>query len=276
MAFDFPTAPVVNQVYAPAGGPVFVWNGAVWLLADQSGGSAAIASPFKRTGFTANNTTFQFDVSTLYADIEVQGGGGGGGGNTGSSAAGNAAAGGGGGGGGYVKKLIEITSAVRAAAKVINVGVGGNAGGAGPGGTGGTSGYNDTINVLSAAGGTGGIAGAQGVGMIPRYGGTGGQATGGDYNVYGSAGGNGFGAGTSIIGSAGFAAAMAGAGGNSHLGGGGVGYAIAQTNAAQGFAGENGWGYGGGGGGGCSINAVGSNAVGGAGYQGVVIITEYR
>jgi len=34
MAFDFPASPIVGQQYAPAGGPVYQWNGTAWVVVE--------------------------------------------------------------------------------------------------------------------------------------------------------------------------------------------------------------------------------------------------
>jgi len=102
-----------------------------------------------------------------------------------------------------------------------------------------------------------GTAGAQGTsGHI--LGGDGGSATGGDINVNGSKGGN---ADTFDLGSY-----ISGRGANSLLGTGG---AEVTSNAAGNAA--SGYGSGGGGGWGSSGNPI----AGGAGSQGVILLTEY-
>jgi phage-related tail fiber protein len=47
MAFDFPSSPSVGQVYAPVGGPSYLWTGVAWLVQ----GTAYAQQPCKRDEF---------------------------------------------------------------------------------------------------------------------------------------------------------------------------------------------------------------------------------
>jgi hypothetical protein len=38
MAFDFPNTPTIGQLFVPAGGPVYTWNGHAWIAAPPSSG----------------------------------------------------------------------------------------------------------------------------------------------------------------------------------------------------------------------------------------------
>lgn len=60
MAFDFPASPVLNQTYAPAGGPTYVWNGVGWRA------NPSAASP-ERIVFDETLTAVRdkFDVNLL-------------------------------------------------------------------------------------------------------------------------------------------------------------------------------------------------------------------
>lgn len=267
MAYDFPASPVSGQIFQPvAGGPIWQYNGYAWSSVVQAAGFAAL----KRTVITNSTSAFQYDPQTKYADVEVVGGGGGGAGTSGSSSAGTARAGGGGGAGGYVKKVIQITDAVRAATKTINVGAGGTAAPS----AGGNSSYTDGISTLTANGGGAGTVGGVGSGVNFCPGGSGGASSGGDYSSNGSSGDNGIAAGSS----ANTANNASGSGGNGAAGpwgGAGAGAQVSQTTSGNAVNGGGGAGWGSGGGGGVMYNASGGNAAGGAGFQGVVIITEY-
>lgn len=208
---------------------------------------------------TAGTATYTPTAGMMSCLIEVIGGGGGGG-STGDST-GIALAAGGGGGGGYSRALktaaqVGASQNVRVGAAGIGVlAANGNAGGdsyvgaalAGSlcGAKGGAGGGFCGSGGLSA-GGAGG-AGASGVGDISASGSPGGQGFFGDATVY--------------MGS--------GHGGSSAFGGGGVG-----QPAVGPVAGIAGGAYGGGGGGAASY-ASATQAKGGDGRAGVVIITEY-
>jgi hypothetical protein len=190
--------------------------------------------------------------------VEVLGGGGGGGGCAGTAGS-QGAAGGGGGGGGYASKLIDVT-AISTAAVVVGEGGSGGSAGNNTGSTGETSSWDDGTNTVSAAGGVGG----SGSGALSgdRFGGAPGAAgsgSGGTVNADGSLGTWGF---VSVSANN----AVGGSGGPSRFGGGAKG----SSNAAGSASGP----YGGGGSGG-SINASGASKAGGAGSDGIVIVTEY-
>jgi hypothetical protein len=220
---------------------------------------------------TANTTTFQFDATTLSADIEVLGGGGGGGSTTGASGAGTCAASAGGGAGGYAKKLIAVNATVRAATKTIVIGAGGASGT-----DGGVSSYGDTVNSLSCNGGVAGIGGVWTSSTVYRLGGPGGSSSGGgEINVRGNQGGHAQYWGAGYI-TANASVGYSGAGANSPYGCGGLATGISSTTGAGFATGYVAEGYGAGGAGGIAWNNTASNAVGGAGSPGLVIITEYR
>lgn len=232
----------------------------------------SMSSPFKRTVFLGgiNTTSFQFDPTTQTADIEVQGAGGGGGTTTGSSGAGTCATASGGGAGGYTKKLITVTSAIRAATKTIITGATTAAATVGA-----DSSYTDGTNTLT---GSGGGAGA-GTGFTPvcvtQVGGSGNTGTGGDINVQGDHGGAGQAWGATYT-TTNVAMGFSGAGGSSPFGAGGRGAALSATTSSATINGIASASYGAGGGGGMAYNAAPSNAVGGTGGGGMIVITEYR
>jgi hypothetical protein len=182
-------------------------------------------------------------TGTKYIVVKVVGAGGGGGGNTTSGFTAT-----GGGGGGYSEK--RILAATLASSEVATVGTGG-IGGVGTGGNGGTGGTSSFGSHCQATGGSGGTASAQG--------GNGGVGSSGDFNAIGQ-GGAGGATSNSFTG---------GSGGSSVLGGG----APTTVPDANPRTGNDGGVYGGGGGG--AHSGDGSDTVGGAGAQGVVIVTTY-
>lgn len=189
-----------------------------------------------------------------YCVIECVGGGGGGGGAA-VSGAGVQNGSGGGGGGSYSRKLALATDI--GVLKTVTVGAGGAAGSYGnnPGGAGGTT----SVGTLCVAnGGTGGLGAASGANGT---GGLGGSVGTGDFTIPGGAGGSG-----GLATSSSVFPIITGLGGHSFYGQGAPG----QTASNDGVAGT---GYGAGGGGASDFNA--GNRPGGAGTEGVVIITEY-
>lgn len=171
-------------------------------------------------------------------------GGGGGGGNAGIS---GASAAGGGGGGGAVVETIEVGAL--GATETVTVGTGGA--GATTGGVNGSVGVTSSFGSLCSA--TGG-AGGDGVNIGGGGGVLGGVGSSGDMNVRGGAGGMGH------------DVQQGGMGGDTLVGGGGLG-------GDPGNAGGVGGTYGGGGGGGCRTS--GGNFNGGNGGAGIVIVEEF-
>ena len=166
--------------------------------------------------------------------------------------------GGGSGGGGYSRKRI-LRSAL-GATETVTVGTGGAAPTAGlnAGNAGNSSSFGSHC---SATGGTAGQAGAT-AGSVSVDGVVGGIGSGGDINAAGGA---------SVPGVGHFSSAFlfGGSGGDGPWGGGGA--ALGNSGGAAGGAGRA---YGGGGAGAVSYNSAGAFA-GGAGANGVVIVTEY-
>ena len=214
----------------------------------------------KRQVFTMTGV-YTPTAGMIYADIEVLSGGGGSGGCLGT-APGEFAASGSGGAGGYAKGL--FTAAAIGVSQVITVGAAGAAGASG-GNVGGTGGTTSVGALISATGGVGGGAGITGGGNFAVVaGGAGGVGTGGDFQTIGTPGGSGW---ANFTGpSVGFSFS----GGSTFFGGGaptgsfpaGPISPIAATS------------YGGGATGGF-LTASMASIPGAAGFQGIVIITEY-
>ncbi|MCX4763252.1 hypothetical protein OG562_20220 [Streptomyces sp. NBC_01275] len=189
--------------------------------------------------------------------VQVQAGGGAGGGCV-ASPLNEACSGGGGAGGAYGESWITANSLTPSV--TVTVGTGG-AGGTGTGGSGTQSSFGSYV---SATGGPGGGSNGTGPGSAGISGATGAsQVIAADLAINGSGGAAGM-----RMASIG---AFAGAGGNSHLGGGGRGVAAA-GNLVTGTPAA---GYGGGGGGACSGINDNAAANGGSGADGVVIVTAF-
>ncbi len=222
---------------------------------------------FKKSGtpilVTGNAPTVQIFTSSgtytkpaglVAAIVEVCGGGGGGGGGAATGDP-RSWASGGGGGASTVRRLLASSIG---ATETVTVGAGGAAGAStgGAGGAGGTSSFGALVDAPGGGGGAGAVSAS-----TSYTGGAGGAAgSAGDVFFRGSSGGASVA--VAVVGSC-----SSGMGGSSRYGGGGL--ALAQTAGA---AGNDGLQYGGGGSGACG-GAAGQ--LGGAGFKGVVIVTEY-
>lgn len=242
-------ATVPTRLGIGAAGTVLGSNGTI------PGWVAGVGSVHKQK-FTATGT-YTPNAKMLYAMLECVGGGGGGGGVAGD---GNSIAGGGGGSGGYSRTLATATDI--GASKAVTIGAAGAGGTAGA--NNGTAGGATSVGTLCVAnGGLGGM----GQGSLPLVadGVLGGAAgTGDDVAATGAPGG------TGMYSDGGFSRGISGAGGSSYFGGGGR-PRIASSATNAGYAATA---YGGGGGG-AVTHGVSSNAAGGAGFAGYVVITEY-
>ena len=189
--------------------------------------------------FTSNGT-FTIPAGVTALKITVIGGGGGGGSTSGSPIGGSAS------GGAAISYLTGLTPGGTLA---VTVGAGGTGGGSyNTGGTGGTSSVasgTQTISTISATGGQSARGSNQGA-WIPAT--VTGIGSGGTINIAGSYG-------TSALGDFGQGFYWGGTGGDSILGGGGLG-----NNNGVGFAGGN---YGGGAGGSATGAYVGASGAGG-------------
>lgn len=216
------------------------WRGDGTWAAPTVSSTAATIQVFTSTG--AN--TYTKPANVVYVVVEVQGGGGNGGSDNGS------ANGAGGGGGGYARKLIPVAQLTGTMTATV-----------------GAAATNSTFVYNSGATTITGNGGATASGITP---GAGGSASNGDINLPGQDGFYGF----AVVATSSSANNLSGAGGNSQMGkGGGMVRNTSATAVANGNAGIL---YGGGGSGSVSAND-GSPSVGtgGAGAQGIIVVTEY-
>lgn len=220
------------------------------LYFKKSGTPIALTGNAPTVQIFTSSGTYTKPAGLVAAIVEVCGGGGGGGGVASSSGLG---AGGGGGGASTMRRLLASAIGATETVTIGAAGAGGDATG-GDGGAGGTSSFGSLVD----APGGGGGGGATGVGH--DLGGLGGvPGTNGDVFFEGADG-----AGNVYVSST---LGIAGGGGPSRFGGGGRG-----RNSNSAGVGDAGGQFGGGGGGSYS---TGSAHVGGAGFKGVVIVTEY-
>ncbi|CAB4169033.1 hypothetical protein UFOVP1413_3 [uncultured Caudovirales phage] len=243
---------VAGTVASTAGGFVFPDSTTQTTAATATGGNVVILT------FTASGV-YTPNANMVTCIIECVAGGGGGGGLTGDVGWISESAGGG--SGGYARKL--ATAVDIGASKTVTIGAGGAGGTAGN--TDGTAGSDTSVGALCIAkGGSGGQytdAGVQiGVGGLGGVSGTGALAP------TGTPGGSGY-----VLNST--AGTARGAAGGSSYFGGGAGQAVRSATGVT--TGLTATAYGGGGGGAASLDTA-STAAGGAGFAGVVIITEYR
>ena len=210
---------------------------------------------FNQEVFTANgvwnNTN---DVRTIMVEM-VGGGAGGGASNSSAGQAGNTG-GAGGGSGAYVREILDVTGIVSGTVTIGTGGTGGDFNGSGVGGNGTATTF--SLTTASAGGGFGGSSSGT---VVPDPGNAGVASGGGPTAllVDGEPGNPGSRANTNIL---------SGAGGSSYFGGAGKGQAFIDT-------GGSGTTFGGGGGGGTTDGAAPNERAGGAGADGVVIITEF-
>lgn len=233
-------------------GNVLTSNGTTWA---STAPAASGVVTVKKQVFTSGGT-YTPSTGMLYCIIECQGGGAGGGGAAGSS--GNFIAGGGGGGGSYAR--LVATAATVGASQTVTIGASAN--GATAGNNAGTAGNDTSVGTICI--GKGGSAGSGSSGTLGGAGGAGGTAGTGDATTVGGAGSRGAGA------SIGTVFLIGGQGGSSVFGSATPG-TTGTAAAATGIAGGN---YGSGGSGG-SVQSSNTNAGGGAGAQGIVVITEF-
>jgi len=198
-----------------------------------------------------------------YAMVECVGAGGGAGGAS-ASISNTVTCGGGGGAGGYCRKL--FTAAQIGAGQVVLIGVGGIGGAGAASGLSGTS--TQFGSLLTANGGSPGSGGAVG-GICVSGGGFGGAASGGDFNFQGQSGQTSLGWVNDFFS---LCVGYGGAGGNSIYGSGGESIVGTNNSNSTGYTGHN---YGSGGSGAICMNGSAGDQTGGAGSNGIVIVTEF-
>lgn len=228
-------------------------NGFVSLSGGGTGPSIknVVTQTFTNTG------TYTPTANMIKCIVEVVGGGGGGGGSSTTNGA-QISCSGAGGGGGYARGI--FSSATIGVNQAVTIGAAGAAGAAGAG-NGGTGGTTSVGALISATGGLGGL-GSNPTAANANAGGFGGTGAGGDFQCSGSPGTTGAG-----FSSGGVQSGIGGTGGSTFFGGG----APNSVNTAVGYPGQS---YGGGGGG--AINGFSqTQQSGGAGFKGIVVITEY-
>lgn len=116
--FDFPNSPSVGQVYQPAGGPSWVWDGTVWK-SYQTQGEMQIARTFIPGGAAVVNYTYTKPANLRTLEFEGSAPGGSGSGAA-ATAASTFSGGSGGGSGAWGKRL--FTAAELAASVAISIG----------------------------------------------------------------------------------------------------------------------------------------------------------
>lgn len=235
-------------------------------------GTLGATGNFHKITYVTASGTFNYDAETKLAEIILIGGGGSGSG-CGSNGTSQAGATGGGGGGGTVYKLIS-----NPASASITIGAGGalsSSSGGLPvaGNNGGHSTYTASGISLTAGGGAGAPATFASQNAVVGNGGAGGSAGGGDRNIPGENGKGSLSLGLSAVGG-GVAVGIAGDGGSSPYGVGGMAPKISSNAAAQGI-GNYGLGFGSGSSGSVRMLIVG-NSFSNAGAPGICIIREYK
>ena len=254
-AFQVASTGISNSGY------VLTSNGSSSLPSFQESANQSFETNIQVFTYTGSSQTYTPTSGMKYCIIECVGGGGGGGGAL-TTTNSYDSVGGGGGGGGYAR--VNASASSIGASQTVNVGAGG-AGGIG--GNNGTSGGNTTVgSLITGGGGTGGVYASQINGPQVIASSAGGSGT-GTFAVTGGTGIQGITV-SAVNGSRG------GSGGESFFGGGGAGGALGGGIGTSG--GSAGTGYGDGGGGALVyISGATGSANGGAGSNGVVIITEY-
>ncbi len=244
--------PIAYSVAQGGTGLTTIGNSKV-LASNSSGTLAARAFSVVRQIFTSTGT-YTPTSGMLFCDVIVIGSGGAGGGCpiTGAS---QVSCGGGAGAGEYAQGIFSAASVGASKAVTINA-----SGTVNSGATGGNGGTNSLGVLITAGGGSGGVAGTAGA-VSAGSGGAGGTGgSGGDFRAQGNTGMSSFNNFASTF-------IYAGQGGSSQFGSGGLNHlAVASGTAAVGY---------GSGGSGANNGQNTAAKSGGAGTNGIVIVTEY-
>lgn len=147
--FDFPAAPTEGQMYAPVGGPLYVYNAPVWKVA----GITTIPGEWKivETLITAPSTTYIKPANLAYLEVEGVGPGGGSGAAAATSSV-QTSGSGGGGAGAWGRRLFAASEL--GASEAITIGANGTGGVSSTNGTaGGTSEFGTGRNCTLGGGG---------------------------------------------------------------------------------------------------------------------------
>jgi hypothetical protein len=245
------------------GSTITITNGPGTINLETSGGGSVSGFRINTQVFTLSGTYIP-TVGMKYCTIEVVGGGGGGGGTNATGPSGISSASGGG-GGGYARG--SYSSSTIGASQPITIGAGGAGGFGGSTNFGGFGGITSVGSLISATGGGGG-QGTQTNANDKTEGGPGGIGIGGDFQTHGMPGGSSFyqASGSGITG---FNFALGGFGGCSFFGGGALGKKDQSTGSYNALS------YGGGGSGSVADHGSSPSQLGGSGYSGIVVITEY-
>ena len=222
--------------------------------------------PFRKgllaTKVITSTSTYYKNPDADFIVVEVVGGGGGGGGAEGGAGTGGSSSSGGGGAGGGMAVKTILNSAV-GDTESVTIGAAGTAGaasGGGNGGTGGTSSFGAHCSATGGSGGSGDAALSSST-SVNESGGQGGAGSGGDINKTGQGGGR-----SMLFGGP----AYSGPGGVSPFDA-GAGYGVTLPSV-----GITATGYGCGGSGGATGNGTSTDRAGGAGFQGIVVVREYK